>query len=60
MFLLKPLFLEQGADIGGLHNLIEWSQLRLQVTALQADHPIGQRIVLALRDVLAHNLHQVG
>ena len=60
MFLFEPFFVEELTDVGELHNLVEWSCLRLQVATFQADDAIGQGVALRLGDVLADNLHEVG
>ena len=39
---------------------MERTDLSLQVTALQTDDAVGQGVLLCLRDILTHDLHQVG
>ena len=42
------------------NNVLKRTSLAVEATALQADDAIGQGILLALTDVLAYYLHQVG
>ena len=60
MFLFEPFFLEEGADVGGLDNLIEGPEFGLKVTALETDDAVGQGIMLRLGNVLTDNLGEIG
>ena len=60
IFAFIPVFGEEGADVGGLHDVTEGLRLGLQVTALEAEDAVGQGVQLGLGNVLAHDLHEVG
>ena len=60
MFLFEPFFLEEGADVGGLDNLIEGPEFGLKVTALETDDAVGQGIMLRLGNVLTDDLGEIG
>ena len=41
MFLTEPLFIEEGADVGGLDDIPERLCFCLQVTSLETENAIG-------------------
>ena len=48
------------ADLGCLHDVAEGLALFVHVASLETDHAVGQGVLLLLRHVLAHDLHEVG
>ena len=60
ILLLEPFLAVPICQLRGLHDVAVGVCLSLQVSALQADHSVGQRVEAPLVDVLPYYLHQVG
>lgn len=59
MFLLKPRFSEEGADIGSLYDFAKGVCFCLHIAALETEDAVWKGVMLLLGYVLADNLHEV-